>query len=275
MGQFNATAVLPYGKLRYITSNRLFEGTLDENHPLVSTKATLAHGGYFGGSFDKKIATYDYQGGYAEGYDELNFYAGLPSRQRFEQSKKAFKRTGVIEWAHQHGIAVVGYIGGARFGGNEENRTLFFEFYDRHWQEYEDYFGPKPAEDPIQWARLLSSGQKAVYTNRDTMITEHSCCINNPYMKNYIKGCIRVDIELGIDGIFFDYSPQFCYCPRCVERFWEHLRTSFSSKELKEIFGIEDPSEADPVEFTRGRHLQLENPLYVEWRRFRPQNYLE
>jgi hypothetical protein len=60
-----------------------------------------------------------------------------------------------------------------------------------------------------------------------------------------------------------------------VERFWEHLRTSFSSKELKEIFGIEDPAQADPVEFTRGRHLRLENPLYVEWRHFRPQNYLE
>lgn len=274
MSNFNPVSVLPYGKLRYITSNHLFKGILDENHPMVRTKATLAHNGYFGGSFNK-TAYYDSKGSYAEGYDKLDFYAGLPSRQVFEQTKEAFKHTGVVEWAHKHGIAVVGYIGGARFGGNEKKRTLFFKFYDKYWQEYEDYFGPKPPEDPTQWIRLLPSGQKAIHINPDNMITEHNCCINNPYIKNYIKGCIRIDIELGIDGVFFDYSPQFCYCPRCVEQFKEHLRTKFSPEELKEIFGIKDISQVNPVEFTKKRYLQLENPLYVEWRRFRPQNYLE
>ncbi len=274
MDQFKATAVLPYGKLRYLTSGRLFRTALDESHPLIRTKATLAHNGYFGGSFDKD-AYYDGKGGYAEGYDKLDFYAGLPSRPICEKTKAAFKNSGAIEWAHEHGIAVVGYIGGARFGGDEAKRTLFFEFYDKYWQEYEDYFGPKPAEDPAQWTRLLSSGQRAVHTNPTNLVTQYDCCINNPHMRAYVKGCIRMDIEMGIDGIFFDYSPQFCYCPRCVERFREHLRTSFSPGELKEIFGIEDPSQVDPVRFARERHLRLENPLYVEWRRFRPQNYLE
>ena len=274
MDQFKATAVLPYGKLRYLTSGRLFRTALDESHPLIRTKATLAHNGYFGGTFDKD-AYYDGKGGYAEGYDKLDFYAGLPSRPICEKTKAAFKNSGAIEWAHEHGIAVVGYIGGARFGGDEAKRTLFFHFYDKYWQEYEDYFGPKPAEDPIQWARLLSSGQKAICTPQDTLIPQVDCCINNPHMRAYVKGCIHMDIEMGIDGIFFDYSPQFCYCPRCVERFREHLRTSFSLGELKEIFGIEDPSQVDPVRFARERHLRLENPLYVEWRRFRPQNYLE
>jgi len=274
MDQFKATAVLPYGKLRYLTSGRLFRTALDESHPLIRTKATLAHNGYFGGSFDKD-AYYDGKGGYAKGYDKLDFYAGLPSRPICEKTKAAFKNSGAIEWAHEHGIAVVGYIGGARFGGDEAKRTLFFEFYDKYWQEYEDYFGPKPAEDPAQWTRLLSSGQRAVHTNPTNLVTQYDCCINNPHMRAYVKGCIRMDIEMGIDGIFFDYAPQFCYCPRCVERFREHLRTSFSPGELKEIFGIEDPSQVDPVRFARERHLRLENPLYVEWRRFRPQNYLE
>jgi hypothetical protein len=274
MDSFKADAVLSYGKLRYIVSGHVFRIALDDSHTMVKTRATLAHAGYFGGRFDKD-AYYDGKGGYAEGYDKLDFYAGLPSRPVCEKTKAAFKETGAIEWAHAHSIAVVGYIGGTRFAGDEEKRTLFFEFYDRHWQEYEDYFGPKPAEDPAQWTRLLSSGQRAVHTNPTNLVTQYDCCINNPCMRDYIKGCIRMDIEMGIDGIFIDNSPKFCYCPRCVNRFREHLRTSFSPHQLKVIFEIEDPSEADPVAFTRGRYLRLENPLYVEWRRFRPQNYLE
>ncbi|MCK5329231.1 MAG: hypothetical protein KAR36_11535, partial [Candidatus Latescibacteria bacterium] len=190
MDSFKAGAVLPYGKLRYMVSGRVFRIALDDNHPMVETRATLAHVGYFGGTFDKD-AYYDGKGGYAEGYDKLDFYAGLPSRQVSEQTKKAFKETGAIEWAHAHGIAVVGYIGGARFAGDGEKRTLFFEFYDKHWQGYEEYFGPKPAEDPAQWTRLLSSGQRVVHTNPTNLVTQYDCCINNPYMRDYIKGCIR------------------------------------------------------------------------------------
>ena len=139
MDSFKAGAVLPYGKLRYMVSGRVFRIALDDNHPMVETRATLAHDGYFGGTFDKD-AYYDGKGGYAEGYDKLDFYAGLPSRPVCEKTKAAFGNSGAIEWAHARGTAVVGYIGGARFAGDEEKRTLFFDFYDRHWQDYEDYF---------------------------------------------------------------------------------------------------------------------------------------
>ncbi|NJD01966.1 MAG: hypothetical protein FIA99_05080 [Ruminiclostridium sp.] len=268
--------ILTFGRLRYLSSNDLFKGALNESHPLASTRVTLAHGNYFGGAFDPdKTAACDHEGPDTTEYKGVHSYIGMPSRREFELTKIALKRSGVMDWAHEHGIAVVSYNAGARFGGWEEDRNLFFEFYDKHWQEYEDYFGPKPAEDPVEWTRRLSSGQKAVYTPQDTMVREYNCCINNSHICDYVKGTIRISLELGVDGIFFDYSPQFCYCGHCIEKFREHLRTNFPTEKLQEIFGINDPARADPVLFTRQRSLRFENPLYMEWRRFRPQNYLQ
>ncbi len=271
MTGFQGSSVLPFGKLRYITSNHLFQGALQEGHPLVATRATLAHGGYL----DKALEELARAGEKDIGESPFHFYNGLPSRERFEKVRAALKKSGVMEWAHERGIAVVSYNAGARFGGKAEDRSLFFEFYDKHWDQYTDYFGPKPSSDPVEWTRALSSGQTSVYTPQDTMVREFGCCINNPHMRTYVKGTLRIALELGIDGIFFDYSPQFCYCDRCVGKFRGHLAAHFAPRELSDIFGIQDASQADPVQFTRHRHARFENPLYVEWRRYRPQNYLE
>ncbi|MCK4590590.1 MAG: hypothetical protein KAT86_02470 [Candidatus Latescibacteria bacterium] len=250
--------VLSYGRLRYIAAYtndpfpaRNWSLAPEEENLLLRTHSTLFHASV------------------KEGYA----CAGLPSREQFEQAKAELWDSGAIDRLRKHGVALIYYLAATRIRGDEAKRTEFYNFYDHRWEEYEDYFGPKPA-DPTAWARVISNGQPAIYTTESTP-REHGICINKPRVRDYIKGAVHIAVDLGAQGIFFDDSPIFCYCEYCDAKFRKHLGRKFSPAQLKEIFGVDDLDEVVSARFVNQRLVQMENPLFVEWRRYRAQNYVE
>jgi len=64
-------------------------------------------------------------------------------------------------------------------------------------------------------------------------------CMNNPDWRSYERGIVRLQLEGGCDGVFFDnptVHPKGCYCPHCMNRFENFAR--------KEGFDIEQKSES-------------------------------
>ena len=250
--------VLSYGRLRYIAAYtndpfpvRDWPLAPEAKNLILRTHSTLFHAGV----------------------KEARTYAGLPPREQFEQTKAELWDSGAIDCLREHGVALIYYLAATRIRGDEAKRTDFYDFYDHRWEEYEDYFGPKPA-DPTEWARVISNGQPAIYTTKSTP-REHGICINKPGVRDYIKGAVHIALDLGAQGIFLDDSPIFCYCEYCDAKFREHLRQKFSPAQLKEIFGVENLEEVVSSKFVEERLAQMENPLFVEWRRYRAQNYVE
>ncbi|MCD6317830.1 hypothetical protein J7M02_02030 [Candidatus Aerophobetes bacterium] len=258
-GSVNPANVLGYGKLRYLAgytndpfATKNWPLVMPEKNIILKSKSTLFHS-------SEKV-----------GYT----WKGLPPREEFNKIKAEMWNSGAISQLRKHGIILIYYIASTRIRGDERKRTEFYDFYDHRWEEYEDYFGPKPSVDPTEWARVTSTGEPAIYTTECTP-REHGICINKPFVRNYVKGAIRIAVDLGAQGVFFDDSPIFCYCKYCDAKFREHLRRKFSLKNLKEIFGINDINEVVSSKFVRERLTKLENPLFVEWRRFRAINYVE
>ena len=202
-------------------------------------------------------------------------YLGLPEREELDNQMVNFKQ--YVRDLHSKGIIVITHLATTRFRGDPEKRSLFFDFYDFRWDQYEDYFGPKPI-DPVKWARLDSRGKPCLYIVNDGTygrVPENPVCFNHPAVKQYIHGSIRLQLELGCDGIFIDDSPVFCYCPICNSKFRTHLKSNYSPDELIQIFDVNDVSEVDPGKFMEERLLSTENPLVTEWKRFRVLDYTE
>ena len=250
--------VLAYGRLRYNAAYtndpcavRNWALAPEEKNLIFRTHSTLLHASV------------------KEGYA----CAGLPPREQFEQAKAELWNSGAMDRLREHGVALIYYLAATRIRGDEVKRTDFYDFYDHRWKEYEDYFGPRPA-DPTEWARVISNGQPAIYTTASSP-REHGICINKPRVRDYIKGAVRIALDLGAQGIFFDDSPIFCYCEYCDAKFREHLKGKFSPAQIKEIFGVDALDTVISSKFVEERIGRMENPLFVEWRRYRAQNYVE
>ncbi|MCK4466457.1 MAG: hypothetical protein KAU83_12170, partial [Bacteroidales bacterium] len=202
-------------------------------------------------------------------------YLGLPEREELENQMVNFRQ--YVCDLHSKGIIVISHLATTRFRGDSEKRNLFFDFYDNRWDQYEDFFGPRPV-DPVEWARLDSRGKPCLYNVNDSFygrVPENAVCFNHPAVKQYVHGSIKLQLELGCDGIFIDDSPIFCYCPICNSKFRTYLKNEYSPRELIHIFGVNDVSEVDPGKFMEERLLSTENPLVTEWKRFRVLDYTE
>ena len=202
-------------------------------------------------------------------------YLGLPEKKELEDQLVYLRQ--YVRDLHNKGIMVISHLATTRFRGDHEKRSLFFDFYDHRWDQYEEFFGPRPV-DPVEWARLDSRGKPCSYNVNDRSygrVPESAVCFNHPAVKQYIHGSIKLQLEFGHDGIFLDDSPVFCYCPICNAKFRTHLKSNYSSDELIQIFGVNDVSDVDPRKFMEERLLNTENPLVTEWKRFRVLDYTE
>ena len=163
-------------------------------------------------------------------------YRGLPDRKKMEKDAKHYKQ--YVRDLHSKGILVISYMTTTRFHGVPEKRDLFFDFYDHRWdQQYKDIFGPKPV-DPVEWARLDSRGKACIYYPVDFAdgMVQNAVCYNHPAVDQYVQGAIKLQVEMGSDGIFIDDSPIFCFCPFCNAKFRTYLKNKYSTDELIQIF---------------------------------------
>ncbi|NIA10530.1 MAG: hypothetical protein GWP10_12570 [Nitrospiraceae bacterium] len=244
--------VLQYGKLRYLTDYRRDWSKPANISVEVLTRTTLVHT-----------------------HNRISYcYDGLPEREILEKQMVNFSQ--YVRDLHSKGILVISYLATTRFHGDPEKRNRFFDFYDHRWNQYKDYFGSKPI-DPVKWARLDSRGKPCVYYPKDLGggVVEDAVCYNNPAVDQYVRGAIKLQVEFGSDGIFIDDSPIFCFCPFCNAKFRTYLKNKYSPKELIDIFNVKDVARVDPRKFMEERLFNTENPLVVEWKRFRALDYTE
>ncbi|MCK4464691.1 MAG: beta-galactosidase trimerization domain-containing protein [Bacteroidales bacterium] len=244
--------LLQYGKLRYLMDYRRDWSKPTNISTEESTRTTLVH------IISPVSGCYD----------------GLPERKILEKKIAHFSQ--YAHDLHSKGILVISYLATTRINGDPEKRNRFFDFYDNRWDQYKEYFGPRPV-DPVQWARLDSQGKECTYYPADYAdgMVQDAVCYNHPAVDQYVQGAIKLQVEIGSDGIFIDDSPIFCFCPICNTKFRTYLKNKYNPDELLRIFKVKDITEVDPRKFMEERLFNIQNPLVIEWKRFRPLDYTE
>ena len=92
--------------------------------------------------------------------------------------------------------------------------------FDRHWpSELRQQLHTSPA----QWMQQNVRGEvlKSWYGG-----DYEPACMNNPDWRTYQKYVLRLQLDAGMDGIFFDnptVHPDGCYCPYCMQAFQRFL----------------------------------------------------
>lgn len=83
-------------------------------------------------------------------------------------------------------------------------------------------------------------------------------CMNNPDWRKYERHMVRLQLEAGHDGIFFDnptVHPQGCYCPHCMTRFRQFLREEGDEMSSEELEAARKYAADHPDQFMRFRSV--------------------
>ncbi|MEX0681721.1 MAG: alpha-amylase family protein [Balneolales bacterium] len=179
----------------------------------------------------------------------LTFGSGAPnfegvSREEFEQQSeeaREFNRR-----YNEMGYIVLRYMTSSMRGETESNTDqptrddLDLDFYHNNWHEFEDYIGPRPpeSESPDTWVMVHPDGtfphyRYAPYGRETTGRFEAWGCPNNPYYVRLMEGRMRAQAEVGIDGVYIDWthiSSGTCYCDYCRLAFQQYLNDHVPSE---------------------------------------------
>jgi hypothetical protein len=191
----------------------------------------------------------------------VTFGSGAPnfenvSRQEFNQKMeeaKTFNRT-----YHDSGYIVLRY------------QIHMLDFYNERWDDFKDYIGPKPPEDPTRWITVRSDGtfpfyRYAPYGRKTDEGFETWGCPNNPYYVRMMEGRIRAQAETGIDGSYVDWTHiagGTCYCHWCRDKFIQYLKENLPKEIAQAKYGTSNFDDVRPPE-KRGE------PFWMEWIQFR------
>jgi hypothetical protein len=144
------------------------------------------------------------------------------------------------------------------------------DFYKERWDDFKDYIGPKPSEDPTEWITVYPDGsfphyRYAPYGRETDEGFETWGCPNNPFYVRMMEGRIRAQAETGIDGSYVDWTHiagGTCYCHWCQEGFIQYLKDNLPSEMARIKYGTSDFDHVKPPE-KRGE------PFWMEWIQFR------
>jgi hypothetical protein len=195
-------------------------------------------------------------------------------REMIESSKEKAKRF------HEQGMYVIAYTTMALAGESEtyedvpKPEELFIN--DAYttpglWENYEEFFGPKPEQGPETWARHTHDKSYSFYRFRHPNAPktggrfEMFGCQDNPSYVQYFKGVIKLIALGGHDGAYIDWTKVHggtCYCEHSKHAFRTYLQEKVSSDYLKNRYGLTDVSKVDPP---------TDNTMafWREWLRFR------
>ena len=216
----------------------------------------------------------------------ITFGSGAPSFE--EVSRDEFNR--VMEQAkvnnrvfHDKGYVVLRYLTSSLHGRSgsskdipQKNQIRMLQFWREKWNEYEDYLGPKPADDPTTWITVRPDGsfphyRYAPYGQETTSEFETWGCPNNPHFTRLMEGRIRAQAETGIDGSYIDWtqiSGETCYCRFCKRNFAAYLKKNLPANVAHAKYGTDDYANiALPTK--RGE------PFWMEWITFRGHSVAE
>ena len=212
----------------------------------------------------------------------VTFGSGAPnfenvSREAFDQrmeEAKAFNQA-----YHDSGYIVLRYLSTSLNGNSQSNKDTpkkeqihMLDFYNDRWENFEDYIGPKPPEDPTEWITIRPDGtfpfyRYAPYGRETDEGFETWGCPNNPYYVQMMEGRIRAQAETGIDGSYVDWTHiagGTCYCKHCREAFKSYLKEHLPEEAAKAKYGTSDYANVEPPK-ERGE------PFWMEWIMFRCQ----
>lgn len=210
----------------------------------------------------------------------VTFGSGAPnfeavSRAEFnEQMEKAKLANRAL---HEQGYVVLRYLTSALAGRTATNKDEprkdqieLLKFWSERWDQFEDYIGRKPEEDPTTWITVRSDGtfphyRYAPYGKETTGGFETWGCPNNPHFVRMMEGRVRAQAETGIDGSYIDWTQiagQTCYCKYCRQNFALYLKKSLPGIAARTKYGTDNYDSVDPP-------LKRGDPFWMEWLTFR------
>ncbi len=156
-------------------------------------------------------------------------YMGIPEAERWESIKEDTRK--YVTYAKSLGISVVlGYLC--------STSIVNLETFDKHWTED---FRKQFTTSPNDWLQQDENGKVLPSWYGGDY---NPACMNHPDWREYEKFMVKTQLELGMDGIFFDnptVHEKGCFCPYCMEKFLDYLRlfgeevTDTSIEHLREI----------------------------------------
>ena len=147
---------------------------------------------------------------YGTGFGGIG-YEGLPSPVELSAQHKTTSE--YLRHAKRNGIQLaLGYVCATSI--------VKLENFDRNWTaDFRAQFSTAPSE----WLQQDRNGKALPSWYGGDY---RPACMNNPDWRTYEKFIVRLQIESGFDGIFFDnptVHPQGCYCEHCLKKFAKFL----------------------------------------------------
>jgi hypothetical protein len=210
----------------------------------------------------------------------VTFGSGAPNfeyvtRAKFDSLMDAAKAFN--DSYHVKGYIVLRYLS-TSLNGDSETRTSepqksqihLLKFYNEQWQNFEDYLGPKPADDPTTWMMVHPDGsfpyyRYAPYGQETDEGFETWGCPDNPDYLRYMEGKIRAQAETGIDGSYVDWTHiagGTCYCNYTRQNFIQYLKDNLPPKVGQAKYGNSD---YDAIELPQRRG----DKFWMEWISYR------
>ncbi len=151
----------------------------------------------------------------------VTFGSGAPNFDevtRTEFDTKMTEAKKFNQFYHDNGYIVLRYLSTSLNGNSNSNKDIptkdqinYLKFYNEQWQDFEDYIGPKPPEDPTTWMMIKSDGNFPYYRYAPYGQETHSgfeawgVPVNPDYVR-LMEGKIRAQAETGIDGSYIDWT---------------------------------------------------------------------
>jgi hypothetical protein len=188
----------------------------------------------------------------------VTFGSGAPnfdevSRAEFDskmEEAKKFNKT-----YHDSGFIVLRYLSTSLNGNSESNKDTplknqinYLKFYNEMWNDFADYIGPKPEEDPTTWIMVYPDGSFPYYRyapygqKTDEGFEAWGVPVNPNYLR-VMEGKVRAQAETGIDGSYIDWThiaEGTSYDKYSRQGFIKYLETFLPPEVCNQKYGISD-----------------------------------
>jgi len=206
---------------------------------------------------------------------------GYVSRVEFDSLMNEAKKFN--QRYHDQGYIVLRYLSTSLNGDSESNQDIpkkeqihLIDFYNNDWQDFEDYIGPKPEQDPSTWMMVRPDGSFPYYRyapygrETDEGFEAWGVPVNPDYVR-MMEGKIRAQAETGIDGSYVD---------------WTHIASetsydNYSRKSFIQYLKEYLPAEVGKTKYGTDQYEQIDLPqkrgddFWMEWIMFRGHSVAE
>ena len=188
----------------------------------------------------------------------VTFGSGAPNfdsvtREKFDSLMNEAKKFN--KEYHDKGYIVLRYLSTSLNGDSKTNKDTpqkdqihLLKFYNENWDQFADYIGPKPAEDPTTWIMVRPDGtfpyyRYAPYGKQPDEGFEAWGVPVNPFYVRMMEGKMRAQAETGIDGSYIDWThiaSETSYDKYSKQGFIEYLQKNLPPEIGNKKYGVAD-----------------------------------